>query len=146
MTIQTTSAQAQAANADVATQALRLTLLAGYVQSVLGQTFVDRPSGIAARSALIARFDVALGACTAGRDADMYLAIETLRNAALEWLSAVITTLKPVAVVSGPGVMPSLWWAWRLYQDPTRAAELVSRNTVPHPSFMPTTFEALSPT
>ena len=40
--------------------------------------------------------------------------------------------------------MPSLFVAWRLYQDPARVRELVDRNKVPHPSFMPNRFEALS--
>ena len=40
--------------------------------------------------------------------------------------------------------MPSLYWAWRLYGDPLRAADLVARNAVRHPSFMPETFVALA--
>ena len=40
--------------------------------------------------------------------------------------------------------MPSLYWAYRLYADAERAKEVAARNRVYHPSFMPTTFEALS--
>ena len=41
--------------------------------------------------------------------------------------------------------LPALVLAWKLYQDPSRAAELVARNDIPHPSFMPLRFNALAP-
>lgn len=46
-------------------------------------------------------------------------------------------------VISASKQLPSTYWGWRLYSDPSRASELVARNKVPHPSFMPYDFEAL---
>jgi prophage DNA circulation protein len=39
--------------------------------------------------------------------------------------------------------MPALYWAWRFYKDPNRAMEIVNRNRVADPAFIPPTFEAL---
>lgn len=39
--------------------------------------------------------------------------------------------------------LPALAIAYRLYQDASRTVDLMARNAVPHPAFMPTTIEAL---
>jgi len=63
----------------------------------------------------------------------------------VQYLTQLMANLAPVVTISSPQSMPALWWAWRLYQDPTRAVDLVLRNNVVHPSFMPLSFEALAP-
>lgn len=47
-------------------------------------------------------------------------------------------------IVSVNKQLPATYWGWRLYSDPSRAEELIERNDVPHPSFMPYEFEALT--
>ena len=51
---------------------------------------------------------------------------------------------KTVLTIDAVATMPAIWWAYRLYQDPARAGELVARNGVKHPQFMPQQFEALA--
>jgi prophage DNA circulation protein len=46
-------------------------------------------------------------------------------------------------VINASRQLPATYWGWRLYGDPARAQELIERNDVPHPSFMPYDFEAL---
>lgn len=58
----------------------------------------------------------------------------TLRGAALA----------PVAVKSFNTALPAEFVAELLYDDPTRAADLVARNDPPHPLFLQRTFEALA--
>ena len=59
------------------------------------------------------------------------------------YLSSVITTLAPVIEVTTALRLPAIVMAYRLYQDPARAEELVARNSVRVPSRLPLTFEAL---
>jgi prophage DNA circulation protein len=75
---------------------------------------------------------------------DLYSAMSALRNATVDFLSRAVLDLAPVISVSANMPMPSLFWAWRLYSDPARSVDLVARNRVVHPSFMPAQFEALS--
>jgi prophage DNA circulation protein len=55
-----------------------------------------------------------------------------------------INNLAPVITVESNRIRPSLDLAWILYADPTRADELVARNKVRHPSFMPREITALA--
>ena len=66
------------------------------------------------------------------------------RDYAIKAVTAALVTLNPVVTLTLNDSMPSLYLAWRLYKDPTRAQELIDRNDVAMPSFMPVTFEALT--
>lgn len=141
----TQNAANDAANQVEVARQYRLALLAAYVDAVTQATYASRQDGIAARSALVARFDVELGECGAN-DGTLYVALQTLRSNAVSYLTKVIADLRPVVTVTAQRLLPSLWWAWRLYQDPTRAAEIVARNDVAHPSFCPQQLQVLAPT
>jgi prophage DNA circulation protein len=131
-------------NAIAAAQMIRLAGLTAYAEAVLRQTFASRPDGMRARGALAARFEVELYNCDGAANADLYVAIETLRGRVIDWLAQTITTLAPVVAVETAASMPSLALAWRLYADPSRADELVARNGVRDPAFMPRQIEALA--
>lgn len=62
----------------------------------------------------------------------------------VEYLSKVMADLAPVIVVGADVRMPSIYWAYRLYGDATRADELSERNDIKHPMWMGTEFEALA--
>jgi prophage DNA circulation protein len=72
------------------------------------------------------------------------VAIQDLRGRVAEYLSRLINDLAPVITVEAARQLPSLYWGYRLYGDPARGAEIVARNGVRHPSFVPATFQALS--
>lgn len=123
----------------------RAVYLTAYVEATVRRTFADRRAGQAARLDLARRFDAALaeagGAANIGWQADLL----DMRSAALEQISRVITDLRPIVTISAPRQMPAVWWAYRLYGSTDMADDLVARNRVRHPGYMPETFEALAP-
>lgn len=139
------NAAVEAANAAAAARLARLAGLVAWSDAVALRTFASRPEGVAARAEAGDRFEVELNDASGAENAALFVAIEELRGRTIEYLSRLIADLAPVVEVSGNLRMPSLYWAWRLYADPMRAGELVARNHVRHPSFMPTTFSALAP-
>jgi prophage DNA circulation protein len=124
-------------------QAARLAALAAYAESVCRMSYASRPDGVSARADVAEIFAAEMSLCIGAATADLYVALANLRGVTCDYLTRLITDLAPVAIVEAPRSMPSLWWAWRLYGDPARAAEIVARNGVPHPSFIPARFEAL---
>jgi len=140
----TTTAKAAYQNADAAARAVRLAALTAYAEGVLRMTFKARPDGVTARGEVAERFEAEAYSTTGAENHDLFVAIEVLRGAVIDWLTKTINTLAPVIVVESAAILPSLALAWALYADPTRADELVARNRVRHPSFMPRTIEALS--
>lgn len=133
----------EAANQAAANQALRMASLITYCEAVARMTFGDRPSAITVRANVAEYFESELLVLNAG-DVDLAHAIIKLRDSVIDYLSRTIITLAPVITVEANLILPSLFWAWRLYQDPTRSTELADRNQVAHPSFMPSEFEALA--
>lgn len=140
----TASELAAAANAGEVARVVRLAGLAAYAEALVRIEFPSRSEGVTARGAFVERIDAELEETTGAALAPVYVALQQLRNQTVDYLSSVVADLAPVISVEVPLSMPSLFVAWRLYQDPARARELVDRNKVPHPSFMPNRFEALS--
>ncbi|WP_316158465.1 MULTISPECIES: DNA circularization N-terminal domain-containing protein [unclassified Bradyrhizobium] len=140
---QASSARASV-NAEAAARVARLAGLTAYAEAVLRTTFTSRPDGVTARGEVAERFEAELYDTTGAGNAALYLAIDQLRNAVINWLTRVINDLAPVITVESASIRPSLDLAWVLYADPTRAAELVARNNVRHPSFVPRVIEALA--
>jgi prophage DNA circulation protein len=140
----TTSAQQAVANGNAVRRAARMAALTVAAESVArDNTISDRPAGITLRADLTELFDAEISGLdmTHGEVID---AVQELRGTAVAYLSQKITTLAPVISASSNLAMPSLAWAWRLYTDPSRADEIVARNNVAHPSFMPLEIEALA--
>jgi prophage DNA circulation protein len=108
------------------------------------RTYTSRQEGVTARAMAAERFEVELDDTTGAANAALFVAIQNLRGRVVDYLSRLITDLAPVVTVEASRQMPSLFWAWRLYADPTRSDEPVARNQVRHPSFMPTVFQALA--
>ena len=122
---------------------LLLAALTAYCEAIARVKLSDRPSAITLRANVAEYIEAILMVIPAG-DIDLYNAIAALRNSVIEYLSRAVLDLAPVVTVEANLVLPSLYWAWRLYADPNRSDELVARNLVQHPSFMPTAFEALA--
>jgi prophage DNA circulation protein len=83
---------------------------------------------------------------TAGNAGDDpgFSAMRALRAAVVADLTKRGATLAPLADLSVARSLPALVLAHRLYQDGTRADELVARVNPAHPSFMPQKFRALA--
>lgn len=134
---------AEESNAQAANALLRLAAIVGYCEAVVKVKLKDRPSAITLRANVSRYIDAQMEALPS-YDNGMYPALLSLRDATIDYLSRSILDLAPVVQVSASLGMPSLYWSWRIYGTADRAEELADRNRVPHPSFMPNTFEALS--
>ena len=139
------NAQTAAANAALIVNLARLAALTAWCEGLARGTYPDRPSGVAARAAAAERLGQELGYAAGAANANVYTALQDLQGATVAYLTNLIADLAPVVTVTAPQAMPALWWAWRLYGDPTRAVDLALRNKVVHPSFMPLSFQALAP-
>lgn len=138
------SDQAIAENMAAALRVARLAALTAWAEAVLRGTFPSRPDGVTARAEATARFDVELNNCQGAADAALYVAMLALRGRVVAYLTHLIADLAPVVTVTTRRILPSLWLAYRLYSDPLRSTELVARNQVRHPSFMPIEIQALA--
>lgn len=87
--------------------------------------------------------DRALEAADAFDDAS-FAALDALRVAVVNDLTLRGASLAPIVTRSFAAPLPAAVIAYRLYQDATRADELVARNMPPHPAFMPRRIEALA--
>lgn len=135
----------RALNNQAATMRLvRLAALTAYAESILATTFTSRPDGVTVRGEVAERFENELYDTTGADNAPLYVAIEDLRGKVIDWLTHTINNLAPIITVESAMIRPSLALAWLLYADPLRSDELVARNKVRHPSFMPRTITALS--
>lgn len=139
----TLSRRAAALNDAAAKRLLLLASVTAYCEAVTRLTLSDRQSGITLR-ANVSEYIEAILTMIPAAEIDLFHAVAKLRDTTIEYLSRAILDLAPVVTVEANLSMPSLFWAWRLYKDPNRSSELVARNLVAHPSFMPTSFEALS--
>ena len=134
----------ESSNAAAAAQLVRLAALAALTDAVLRADYPSRPDGVAARTMLADYYGREIEQAAGADYADLYVALVEARGAAIDYLSRLIADLAPVITIDAPTGMPSLYWAYRLYADPARGGELVARNNVRHPSFMPATFSALA--
>lgn len=133
----------EAANLAAASQALRMAALITYSEAVARATLSDRPSAITLRANVAEYYESELLVVNA-QNVDLVRAIMAARDSVINYLSQAVISLAPVVTVEANLSMPSLFWGWRLYQDPTRSTELAARNRLPHPSFFPLEFEALA--
>lgn len=131
-----------AKNTQAANTLLRLSALISYCEAVAKVSLQDRPSAITLRANVSMLFDQQMESLNS-EDYDQFLGMTKLRDATVEYLSRAIIDLAPVVRVTASLSRPSLYWSWRMYGDPNRAMQLVERNRVAHPSFMPPQFEAL---
>jgi prophage DNA circulation protein len=142
----TANAAAAAANAAAINDLARRAAYTAWCEALQRQTYPDRPSGVAARASAAERLGQELDTVSGSAAmADAYDSLMDLQGATVAFLTAQITNLAPVVTITAPRSMPAAWWAWRLYSDPTRDVDLVLRNGVADPAFMPVTFQALAP-
>lgn len=131
-----------AQNLNTANELLRLSALISYCEAVARASLLDRPSAITLRANVSMLFEEQLENLRS-EQYDLFLKMTELRDATIEYLSRSIIDLAPVVRVTASLSRPSLYWSWRMYEDPTRAMEIVERNRLAHPSFIPPQFEAL---
>lgn len=122
---------------------LRIAALAAYCESVVRVKLGDRPAAITLRANVARYFEAQLEALPS-EDYELFHATVKMRDATIDYLSRAVLDLAPVVKVSSGVQLPSLYWSWRLYGDANRGQEIVDRNRIAHPSFIPVKFEALA--
>jgi len=134
-----------AANVSEARRFSRAAVMIARAEAMARRTFADRPAAMAARAGIFAAFAAELNAAADQRDDDTYAALGAARGALADWFAETIVDLKPIVLARLPGHMPAHVVAWRLYGAVDRVDDLVSRNRVKHPGYLPTTIEAVAP-
>lgn len=76
-------------------------------------------------------------------DDDLYTALMDVRTAFLNTMAQTSSGLSELMQINTAVPVPALVLANRLYQDASRANELIQEASVPHPAFMPTTMKVL---
>lgn len=133
--------------------ALARALAASVEVACLGEAFVceartdfaDRQSATAARARIAAAMDGASDRIAAALGQSVLGALTIAAGQTNAQLVSLAADLQPVVRVQTPTSVPSTFLAWELYGDPSRAPEIVKRNRVATPLFMPTSIEAPPP-
>jgi prophage DNA circulation protein len=113
-------------------------------QIIASMTFTSRQDVDSLRAALLQPFDDAEETAADDMDQASFMALVQLDAAVTNFL---VSTARPLPRMVGyqfAAVLPSLVIAYRLYQDASRADQIVQENKIVHPAFCPTTGLALS--
>ena len=132
-----------AENAGVGVSLIAASRALALAEALARASFADRPQAAQTRAEATAVFDDAL-ARIGRQGADLRSATSRLKGLTGELISVRASAIAPLITVTAQKRLPALWWAWRLYGDPSRAGELWKRSGARHPAAMPLTFEALA--
>jgi prophage DNA circulation protein len=131
----------RAANAVATVDLVRGAAVVAVAQVYAG---TDWTSANAARDQLASVIDArTLAAAAAGQDS-LYAAWQALASVALQDLALRAQQLPRLVGYTRPSPPAALALAYRLYQDSTRATQLVALNDAPHPLFMQLSGQALA--
>ncbi len=123
---------------------LRRTALCSLANAVAVYQPTSSNDALAQLAALVPLFDAEITIAGDLEDDATYLAFRSLRAAVVLDLTVRGASLPALMTVTSGEPQPALTLAYRLYQDASRADELIVRADPVHPLFMPTSFEALS--
>ncbi len=134
----------EAANRESLLSFFRRSALAQYAAAVMDQEYPSRRAAIGERARVVYRFNMELERITNPNEWEVVQAMRDLMGLTVEFLTRKMADLAPVLSIEARSVLPTLYWAYRLYGDPMRAQELWERNSIIHPMWVPTEFEALA--
>ena len=104
-----------------------------------------RDDAQALRTAIVDGVEPVLDRVVAYCGEDAYHALRATVDAALEGIDAAIVSIAPLVKIRTARRIPSSVAAWILYDDPSRAGELVERSGTATPMIMPLEFLAAAP-
>ena len=133
VSIATANRRRQGANQAALTELVRGIASVALARRVAAEGYRDRTALITARDAVIDAIDARAELATT----DTFRALQSLRGALASRVDAQLRNL-PQIVRATPGVVrPSLTLAYAIYDDIGRAGEIVGRNELPRPGFVP---------
>ncbi len=145
-TFASTARTAEATLARALAECLEAAWLGWAFVSEAQSDFGDRQAAVAARSRIADAMDGAIDRIAAAAGQDVIGLLGQVARTSSEFIATVAADLKPIVrVQTGSRSAPSTAIAFALYGDPSRAPELVTRNKVATPLFMPTIIDALAP-
>lgn len=130
----TPSRRAEAANQAAVDGLIRRAALAGSVRAAALSDYLLRDDALATRESIVAA--VAAEELRTADDA-VYRSLVDSRVAVARDITARAAPLPQLRTVTPPGPVPSLALVYDLYEDTGREADVVTRNGVIHPGFVP---------
>jgi hypothetical protein len=133
----------QAANQAALVATVQAAAVAAMAEIYAQTDFATQQAATAAQTQIATIIDTqATTAADAGYTA-LYVALATLYAGTVADMQQRALQLPMLSAYTLPDSIPAIALAQRLYRDPTRAAELVTLNSTPHPAFMPAAGVAL---
>ena len=111
---------------------------------VANMTFRSRDDAGVAQAAMMAEFDNAAELAADALQADPYMKIITLQARVSKLFADLHRTLPRIVNYQFAKTFPVTVIAQKLYQDPSRAQEIIDENHIVHPAFAPMSIKALS--
>lgn len=130
----TATRRREADNRDALVAYLRADAAIERAHAVAEMEFSDYQEAIAVRDSVVAQIDVVADATP---DDNLFNALTAVRSAVVRDIAARGADLARLATVTPDSTLPALVLAHRLYQDATRDAEILTRNPIVHPGFVP---------
>jgi len=127
----------QASNQAAIANLVQRSAIVEAVRLVPGVSLAGRQDAIALRDLLADDLDQVIDAASIERSDPVYDAFGGLRTALVRHLNARAPALAEVVSVAPPATEPALVTAYRLYGDAGRDGEIVMRNRLRHPGFVP---------
>lgn len=128
-------------NETTLSHAFKQAFIASYAVSLGQQEFTTRQQAIYHRALLSDELDQEY-AHVIGESFD---ALTDVTNNAASYITNRISDLVPVVTVEGhKRQLPAVWWSYRLYGSLDYVEDLIQRNNIADPSFMPLSFQAVA--
>lgn len=133
--------QQSALNETTLSHAFKQALIASYAVSLGQQEFKTRQQAIYHRAFLSDELDKEYQHILGESFDDL----TNVTNNASSYITNRISDLVPVVTVEGhTKELPATWWSYRLYGNLNYVQDLINRNNVADPSFMPLSFKAVA--
>lgn len=124
----------EADNRDLLIELIRGSAVIERARAASQTEFTDYNSAVAVRDSVVEQIDLVANAATSD---ELFQTLSALRAAVVKDIGARGADLARIVSVSLPDSVPAIALAYDLYEDPSRDAEIVARNAVQHPGFLP---------
>ncbi len=135
---ETTPTKAQkAANQEIMVSLVRSIALSQIAVSVAAMEFPSKQDAMAQRDAVVEKFEQEIDRAGDTGEDDIYQALEDLQGAMVREVNQRAIALPNLRTIKLQDFVPALVLAYRLYKDSSRDQEIVDRNRIRNPLFVP---------
>lgn len=133
----TRSQQQQAVNQDALVSLVRRTALIEQARVATEIQFPSYDDAVELRDSLAGRIDEEILRVGTTDEDEIYLTLENVRAAMIEDVTRRAANLERIRTVSYQQTLPSLVLSYEIYETTDRSDEIVQRNRIAHPGFIP---------